>query len=66
MIRLFEKMFGNLFWANTIFEVTRWHYDERAVQYREEKGENEDTWKRQWNNKFHSMYDIKVRMIIKF
>ena len=30
MIRLFEKMFGSLFWKNAVFEVTRWHFDPRS------------------------------------
>lgn len=34
MIRLFEKMFGNLFWQNSLFEVTRWHFDPRSQKNR--------------------------------
>ena len=42
MISLFEKMFGNLFWKNTLFEVTRWHFDTRSERNRQERGESEE------------------------
>ena len=61
MIRLFEKMFGNLFWNNVIFEVTKWHFDENSVQIRQLQGESEETWQNEWNQKFHSEFDIPVR-----
>ncbi len=60
MIRLFEKMFGNLFWSNVIFEVTRWHFDERSERNREERDESEGGWQTTWNQKFHTLFDIKV------
>jgi hypothetical protein len=31
------------------------------MKNRQARGENEHQWKEQWNNKFHSYYDIKVR-----
>ena len=61
MIRLFEKMFGNLFWNNVIFEVTKWHFDENSVQIRQSQGESEEKWQNEWNEKFHSEFDIPVR-----
>ena len=60
MIGLFEKMFGNLFWQNTLFEVTRWHFDERSEKNRNERDESEEKWEKEWNNKFHDEFDIDV------
>ena len=66
MIRLFEKMFGNLFWNNVIFEVTRWHFDENSVNIRLQKDETEDTWQNEWNERFHSEFDLPVRYFSTF
>ena len=63
MIRLFEKMFGNLFWNNVIFEVTKWHFDENSIQIRQSQGESEEKWQNEWNEKFHSEFDIPVRFL---
>jgi hypothetical protein len=60
MIRLFEKMFGNLFWSNSVFEVTRWHFDERSERNRAERSESESKWQTEWNGKFHDLFDIRV------
>ena len=62
MISLFEKMFGNLFWKNTLFEVTRWHFDQRSERNRLERGESIDKWQQEWNSKFHRDFDIDVRL----
>ena len=61
MIRLFEKMFGSHFWKNTLLEVSRWHYDQRAINNRKQRGESEESWQSQWNQKFHQVFDIKVK-----
>ena len=63
MIHLFERMFGNLFWHNTVFEVTRWHFDERSEKNRKERGESEEKWKKDWNRKFHNLFDIEVSLL---
>ena len=60
MISLFEKMFGNQFWENTLFEVTRWHFDTRSERNRQERGESEEKWQEEWNKKFHNKFDISV------
>ena len=60
MISLFEKMFGNQFWENTLFEVTRWHFDTRSERNRQEKGQSEEKWQEEWNKKFHNKFDISV------
>ncbi|TRY80565.1 hypothetical protein TCAL_04553 [Tigriopus californicus] len=62
MIRLFEKMFGTEFWKNVILEVTRWSYDERSMSNRESREETEATWTKEWNNKFHSLFDIPANL----
>ena len=62
MISLFEKMFGNLFWKNTLFEVTRWHFDQRSERNRLERGESIDKWQQEWNSKFHRDFDIDVSL----
>jgi len=65
MISLFQKMFGNLFWENTIFEVTRWGFDERSVENRKDKGENEEKWQTEWNDWFHQLFDISRSINLK-
>ena len=62
MIRLFEKMFGNAFWQNVVLEVTRWHYDDRSLKNRKERGETEEEWQKTWNDEFHNLFDIPVRL----
>lgn len=59
MIRLFEKMFGNLFWNNALFEVTRWHFDARSAKNRQERGESEQKWEYEWDKKFHDLFDMR-------
>ena len=62
-IRLFEKMFGNLFWNNVMLEVTRWHFDDRSIKNRKERGESEKKWEQNWNQEFHgSKFDIPVSL----
>ena len=62
-IRLFEKMFGNLFWNNVMLEVTRWHFDDRSIKNRKERGESEKKWEQNWNKEFHdSKFDIPVSL----
>ena len=61
MIRLFEKMFGILFWENVLLGVSRWSYDPRSIRNRVISGEDEAEWQRQWNNKLHQQYDIKAQ-----
>ena len=58
MIKLFEKMFGNLFWNNAMFEVTRWAYDERSKRNRIESNESEEKWQKDWNKKFRDLFEI--------
>lgn len=62
MIRLFEKMFGSHFWKNAVFEVTRWHYDKRSQANRATKNESEEKWQKDWNDKFHDLFDISVSL----
>ena len=37
MIDLFERMFGDKFWNNTIIEVTKWAYDKESIKTRGEE-----------------------------
>ena len=34
MIGLFQKMFGDDFWANAVLEATHWNYGEDAIRMR--------------------------------
>ena len=61
MIRLFVKMFGDHFWKNAIFEVTRWGFDPRSINNRISKGESEEKWKQEWNSRFQHEFKIDVR-----
>ena len=61
MIRLFVKMFGDHFWKNAIFEVTRWGFDPRSINNRLSKGESEEKWKQEWNTRFQHEFKIDVR-----
>lgn len=45
---------------NTLFEVTRWHFDTRSEKNRRERGESEEKWQEEWNKKFHKDFDISV------
>ena len=63
MIRLFVKMFGDHFWKNAIFEVTRWGFDPRSINNRLSKGESEEKWKQEWNTRFQHEFKIDVRSI---
>ena len=60
MIRLFVKMFGDHFWKNAIFEVTRWGFDPRSINNRISKGESEEQWKQEWNSRFQHEFKIDV------
>ena len=39
MLGLFQQMFGNEFWVNTILVATMWPYDQRSIDRRENKTE---------------------------
>merc|ERR1711944_317273 len=62
MIGLFEKMFGNHFWKNVIIGISRWGYDRKSEEKRQAADVSEEKWMREWSNKFHSMYDIEVKV----
>ena len=44
MLRQFQDIFGDEFWMNTILVATKWHYDQVAVNRRNEKGSTEMWW----------------------
>ena len=44
MLRQFQDIFGDEFWANTILVATKWHYNRVAVNRRKEKGASEKWW----------------------
>jgi len=58
MIRLFEKMFGNHFWKNVILGVSRWPYDQRSIQRRQQ---NEQQWVDDWNLQLEKRYTVDIR-----
>ena len=60
MIRLFVKMFGDHFWKNVIFEVTRWGFDPRSIENRRIKQESETKWIQDWNARFQQEFKIDV------
>ena len=60
MIRLFEKMFGNLFWENTMLEVTKWGFDAGSEKDRKAKDTSEEKWQDDWNEFFHEEFTISV------
>ena len=60
MILLFEKMFGNLFWENTLLEVTKWGFDEGDLKDRKSKDTSEEKWQEKWNKRFHEEFHISV------
>jgi len=49
MLLLFQKMFGEAFLENTIFEFSRWCYDKNSVRVRQMRGQTEDFWSKELN-----------------
>ena len=57
MIRTLEKIFGNHFWSNVILGVSRWGYDQRSIERRQQSEEN---WIDDWNLQIQKRYDVDV------
>ena len=60
MVRLFEKMFGNAFWKNVVFGVSRWPYDSRSIQRRRQ---SEQEWIDDWDLQIQKRYSVDVSKI---
>ena len=62
MIRTFEEMFGDYFWRNVVFIVTKWGYSDDAIRKRKENGDSEESWQTIWNKKFREeKFNVSVR-----
>ena len=57
MIRTLEKIFGNHFWSNVILGVSRWGYDQRSIERRQQ---SEKDWIDDWNLQIQKRYDVDV------
>ena len=63
MIKLFERMFGDQFWGNVVFVVTKWSYSDSGKNKREKNGDSEGKWTADWNREFHKEFHIPVSSI---
>ena len=57
MLKILEKIFGNHFWRNVILGVSRWPYDQRSIERRQQ---SEEEWIADWNMQIQKRYDVDV------
>ena len=53
MLLLFQKIFGDGFLKNTMFEFSRWSYDKSSKRRRQIKGQTESFWSQELNSKLN-------------
>ena len=61
MISLFEKMFGNRFWENTILEATHWNHGEDAERIRMDSDPpiTQEFWTSEFNRILRKEYKLR-------